>query len=400
MPADPRRRKTSGSKARKSASGKRPGTGAAQPAAQTLRERQKHRQRRYLLVGGALVFAVGAAVPLLQDNSDDPQTVATDPPQTVAPPPAETTEVLGPVAPETTAPATTAAETTAPETTAAATTVPDTALGFGATGDEVTALQTRLSELGFVGPVDGRFGAPTRDAVWAFEKLVMHVPPSQVTGRVTDEMWQQMQPPLVITPRRLFASGQATQNHTEVYLPEQVVAFYVNDVPTLITHMSSGTSQEWEGEVTIDPGEVGNDAGTAAVTRVEHGISTTPGGVFTYLRLADGVRNTGLGGMWSPAFFNSGIAIHGALSVPTEPASHGSVRIPMQFAATFHQLIAVGDQVFVWDGFQEPEAYGAQPPIANYIVDVSATTEPTVPTSVIVAPGVELSAPTTAAPSA
>lgn len=66
--------------------------------------------------------------------------------------------------------------------------------------------------------------------------------------------------------------------------------------------------------------------------------------------------------MWDPAFFNAGIAIHGALSVPSTPASRGGVRIPMQLSAIFHQHIAVGNQVFVWDGFKEPEEYGAQPP--------------------------------------
>jgi hypothetical protein len=221
----------------------------------------------------------------------------------------------------------------------------------------VVALQTRLTELGFAaGPIDGSFGPDTRGAVWAFEALVMGVPAAQVTGVVTAELWQQMQPPLRIEPRRRFADGTATQNHTEIYLPEQVVAFFVDDEPVLITHMSSGTGENWLADVTIDPGEAGNEAGLEPLATVYGGPGITPGGVFTFTRVVEGVRNTRLGGMWSPAFFNGDIAIHGALDVPMGPASHGSVRIPLPVAETFHQYIAAGDQVFVWDGVAEPES--------------------------------------------
>ena len=105
-------------------------------------------------------------------------------------------------------------------------------------------------------------------------------PRDEATGQVTDEMWQRMQDPIAVEPRRPDA---ATANHTEIYLPEQVVIFFVDDKPVLITHMSSGTGEEWCEEVTISPGEYGNEEGTEPLKQGECGLSNTPGGVFELL---------------------------------------------------------------------------------------------------------------------
>lgn len=257
-------------------------------------------------------------------------------------------------------------------------------LSKGSTGPEVERLQERLKELGFdPGPVDGQFGDLTRAAVWAFEKLVMQIPRTEATGRVTNEMWHRMQDPLVIMPRRPDA---ATVNHTEVYLPEQVVAFFVDDRPALITHMSSGTGEQWCEEVTISPGEYGNENGTEPLKRGECGISNTPGGVFEYYRRVEGVRQSGLGGMWNPVYFNYGIAIHGAINVPLEPASHGCIRIPMAISEYFQDLVSNGDEVYVFDGVKEPEEYGAQLPTFNWL-DPNYTTTTSTPTTTVAPSG-------------
>ena len=67
------------------------------------------------------------------------------------------------------------------------------------------------------------------------------MPSDEPTGIVTNEMWQRMQDPIEIQPLRRHSEGEATENHTEVYLPQQVVAFFIDDKPVLISHMSSGT---------------------------------------------------------------------------------------------------------------------------------------------------------------
>ena len=346
----------------------------ARPGAPT-RGQLRGPSRRVVTTAAVIVLVVGAAVPLVKivSDSDDssPGAVGADSSTT-------TTTSLAPAPP-------TISSTIAPTTVPAVggPTHISGPLAFGSSSSDVTTVQQRLTDLGFfVGPVDGEFGNLTQMAVWAFEKLVMQVPRDDATGVVTDEMWQFMQQPMQIQPRRRNTEGESTPNHTEVYLPEQVVVFYQNDQPVLISHMSSGTGGEWKEEVTIDVGEYGNEDGTAPIVRGEIGVSVTPGGVYSFDRMIEGVRQSALGGMWNPAYFNYGIAIHGALNVPLEPASHGCIRVPMKVGELFHQFVAIGDQVFVWDGVKEPEVYGDQLPTFNRVdPDYVAPTTTTAPTS-------------------
>jgi hypothetical protein len=263
-------------------------------------------------------------------------------------------------------------------------------------GDDVQQVQERLGELGFVpGPADGIFGDETRKAVWAYEKLVLEVPSNAPSGQVTAAMWDEMQDPFVIQPRR----PNATPDHTEVYLPEQVLAVFHDDVPVMITHMSSGDNTEWCEEVTISPGEYGNKDGEEPLVRGECGVSYTPGGVFKYYRQVEGIRESSLGGMWNPVYFNYGIAIHGALNVPLQPASHGCIRIPLNISESLQDIVSMGDQVYVWDGEQEPEYYGDQPPRFNWIdPDYETTTTSTTTTTTVPESTTTTAAPTTQVP--
>jgi hypothetical protein len=278
----------------------------------------------------------------------------------------------------------------------------DRTLAKGMVGDDVKQVQERLTELGFVpGPADGIFGDETRKSVWAYEKLVLAVASSSPSGQVTAAMWDEMQDPFVIQPRR----PKATPNHTEVYLPEQVLAVFHDDVPVMVTHMSSGDNTEWCDEVTISPGEYGNQKGEDPLVRGECGVSKTPGGVFTFYRQVEGIRQSSLGGMWNPMYFNYGIAIHGALNVPLQPASHGCIRIPLNISENLQDIAGMGDQVFVWDGEQEPEFYGEQPPRFNWIdpdyetTTTSSSTTTTVPESTTTeAPSTTQAPATTQAP--
>jgi peptidoglycan hydrolase-like protein with peptidoglycan-binding domain len=251
-------------------------------------------------------------------------------------------------------------------------------LSKGMAGDDVADLQQRLTDLGFwPGPIDGYFGDETRRSVWAYEKLVLGVPFDQPTGTVTASMWDEMQDPFQIAPRRT----NSTPNHTEIYLPEQVIAVFHDDQAVFISHMSSGDNAEWCEEVTISPGEWNNPSDEPLV-RGECGRSVTPGGVFEFERRIEGIRQGSLGGMWDPVYFNYGIAVHGALNVPLYPASHGCIRLPLTLSPTFQDLTANGDQVFVFDGVEEPEFYGAQLPVFNWIdPDYVTTTSSTAPTT-------------------
>jgi hypothetical protein len=272
----------------------------------------------------------------------------------------------------------------------------DRTLADGVAGDDVKQVQARLTELGFwPGPADGVYGTQTIQAVWAFEKLVMGVERSAASGRVTPEMWDRMQDPIAIGPRR----PNATTNHVEIYLPEQVMVIFHDDRPVMISHISSGDGEEWCEEVTISPGEYGNEQGTEPIKRGECGISKTPGGVFTVYRQVAGIRQSALGGMYNPVYFNYGIAIHGALNVPLQPASHGCIRIPNAYSKDMQDMIENGDQVYVWDGEKEPEQQSEQErlpifnyPDPNYSTTTTSTTTTTTTTTTIAPP------PTTAKP--
>ena len=246
-------------------------------------------------------------------------------------------------------------------------------IGPGFVDEKVTALQDRLRALAFdPGPSDGVFGPATERAVWAYQKFIEGTPREEATAVVTPDMWTRLNADIDVRPRR---SGPGT--HVEVLLPEQVAVVYDNDQPGLITHVSSGTGDEWCDVVAVD-----HDDGTQ-VDEAICGIAVTPGGVFQFDRRVEGWRNAKLGRLYNPVYFNYGIAVHGATNVPNYPASRGCVRIPMHIAEYFPSLVSKGDLVYVFDGVEQPETYGAQPPVFDY-PDPNATT--TTSTSTTTAP--------------
>jgi hypothetical protein len=246
-------------------------------------------------------------------------------------------------------------------------------LSKGLSGDDVKMVQQRLADLKFdPGPVDGVFGDYTVQAVWAFETLVMGSGFLDVTGKVTPELWDRMQDNVTVAPKR----DNLTSTHVEIYLPQQALVVFKDNQPALIAHISSGElaepgddftkGKEWCQEVTISPGEIGNEDGTEPIKDGRCGDPATPGGTYRFYRKVEGRRESALGGMYDPVYFNYGIAVHGAENVPDEPASHGCIRINRRLGPIFQSMITKlgknsGDQVYVWNGVKEPEAYGPKP---------------------------------------
>ncbi len=246
----------------------------------------------------------------------------------------------------------------------------------GMFGDEVKAMQQRLKDFGFdPGPVDGQFGTGTQQAVWAFEGLVLQRPYTEQTGKLTNDDWQIMQDAIVFGPRRPEAPGHT---HVEIYLDLQALIVFTDGKPALITHISSGTGEKWCELVTYDTDPNGVPLEEPRKEDV-CGISKTPGGIFDIDRKYDGNRQGPLGGMWNPVYFNYGIAIHGARNVPSTPASHGCIRLPMYIADYFPTLVQTGQYVYVWDGKKEPEAQSEKDrtPIFNFANPDSTTTSST-----------------------
>lgn len=74
----------------------------------------------------------------------------------------------------------------------------------------------------------------------------------------------------------------------------------------------------------------------------------TPAGAFPVLWRIDGWRTAELGRIYNPVYFTrEGVAVHGSLSVPLQPASHGCVRIPLHTADLFPGLVDDGTAVHV-----------------------------------------------------
>ncbi len=195
-------------------------------------------------------------------------------------------------------------------------------LDAGSEGERTLALQQRLTELRFdPGPVDGQFGSNTTMAVWAFQKLHGHEP----TGEVTPELWLQMAAAEPIAP--LSPDGPPTR--VEIDLARQVMLVWDEGTLRLVTHVSTGNNEEF------------CDGGYCRP-------AVTPTGTYEFFRRVDGWRDAPLGRLHNPVYFNGGIAVHGAGSVPLNPASHGCVRIPMHISAYFPSLVDRGDTVFVF----------------------------------------------------
>jgi len=273
----------------------------------------------------------------------------------------------------------------------------------GSSGGDVKKVQERLIELGFApGPADGYFGELTQQAVWAYKKLVLKVPRddlanSQSASLITPDSWLAMQDPITIQPRRPEGPGST---HVEIYLPEQVMIVFKDDVPAMIAHIASGDDERWCELITYDTDAKGNVL-EEPVERDECGISYTPGGVFKFNRRYEGNRQSPLGGLFNPVYFNYGIAVHGAKNVPLQPASHGCIRIHMELAKTFPSLVKNGNRVYVWgqDG-REPEHFSRKEtlPIFNFTNPDSTTTTSSSTTTTIKPTSTTAAATTTAAP--
>jgi L,D-transpeptidase catalytic domain len=244
----------------------------------------------------------------------------------------------------TTAPATTTTTAPAPTTTtlppteiiqppwAALPAVPGGVVGSGARGPEVQAYEQRMADIRFdPGPVDGIYDQKTVYAAQTLQKYGGAVPNGRLTdGDVFALNFFQFKQPLAAPPE---------PNRTEVDITSQTLTLYQNYQPRLITTMSSGSGVNYCYNTPRDnpTSHVCEDA-------------NTPSGRYSFYEFRAGWDKSPLGQLYNPYYFNKGIAVHGYESVPTTPASHGCVRIPMHISEYFHDLVTRGDAVHVFGG--------------------------------------------------
>jgi hypothetical protein len=189
------------------------------------------------------------------------------------------------------------------------------------------AAEKRLAELGYwTGNVDGRWDDVSRHALIAFQKVEKLKP----TGRLTRAHFE------ILLAANRPAPLETGQAHIEVDLVRQAL-FIVDDagIVSKILPVSSGSGNEFKSQ------------GWA------RNAITHPGRYRVRGKLA-GWKKSPLGELYYPVYFMYGTAIHGHPSVPTRPASHGCVRIPMFAAKRFHSMIPVGMPVVVHKGAPPP----------------------------------------------
>ena len=256
-----------------------------------------------------------------------------------------------------------------PESAAAALAVTKVPLSktysVGMQGDEVKTIQQRLLDLHFdPGDPDGIFGEKTQQAVWAFRLLVMDAKPgANLSSAVTAEVWDRMQDPLGWTPQR---TGD-TSTHLEVFLDKQVAVVVTDGYARLVTHISSGSGKEWCNARRSAPDETTTTLAPGQKPTLYCNKSITPAGKYRFRLKYPGMFQGYYGDLVNPVFFNGGIAVHGFDPVPPYPASHGCIRIPNHIAAYFQSLVHVNDQVYVFDGVNDPDQLGAVPSPADSI---------------------------------
>ncbi len=206
--------------------------------------------------------------------------------------------------------------------------------GSGSRGDAVVALQTRLAELKYdITETEGKFGGQTYHAVMAFQK----VNGLDRSGRATLATLAALE--TATDPIPLLPAGGA--DRIEIDIKGQYLAIYKEGALFKLLSISSGTGKPF---CALDP-ETGKQACD---------VATTPGGSFRVQNRIVGFRESRLGLLYNPMYFNGGIAIHGSASVPAGPASHGCVRVTMASAEWLPTEITDGTPVYVFDGTRIP----------------------------------------------
>ena len=178
-------------------------------------------------------------------------------------------------------------------------------LRLGSHGPAVLALKRRLRELRYALPsVDSGFGYGTHEAVLAFQK----VHGLRRTGRVGPSLWRRLS--RTSAPRPRVRRG----DYLEVDKSRQILMEVRRGKVVNVVHVSTGAT--------------GNTpVGTWRVYREVYGWDWV---------------------LYHPMYFLRGFAIHGYPSVPTWPASHGCVRVPLWIASALRERWGRGAIVRVY----------------------------------------------------
>ena len=198
---------------------------------------------------------------------------------------------------------------------------------------EAMESERRLSEMGYwTGPVDGVIDGITRTALIAFQKWEGR----EITRRLTREDVEAISNAPPPQPR------DAGYKHAEIDVDRQVLSIIDDDGTIIrIVPVSTGSGKRYN--------EKGN-----------RGLAYTPKGRFRIYGKVSGWKRSPLGLLYYPSYFSDGLAIHGNPSVPSLPASHGCIRVPMFASRAISKMLPVGTIVIIYDkdSFVSAKAWG------------------------------------------
>jgi peptidoglycan hydrolase-like protein with peptidoglycan-binding domain len=171
-------------------------------------------------------------------------------------------------------------------------------LHSGDSGAYVRSVQQRLSDLGYwLGTPDGSYGYLTTQAVMALQKAA-GLGRDGVFGPATRQALQSGVRPQA----RVGGTG------IEIDKARQILLVVRGGRVVTILNTSTGNGELFE-------------------SYGQQRRAVTPAGSYRVFRSVNGNDEGPLGDLWRPRYFNGGIAVHGAASVPAYPASHGCARV-------------------------------------------------------------------------
>jgi peptidoglycan hydrolase-like protein with peptidoglycan-binding domain len=181
--------------------------------------------------------------------------------------------------------------------------------GEGKRGTDVLLLQRGLYALGFAVPVTGYYDAATSRAVLAFRKTNGQAR----TGYASPTVFKMVLKGEGAFKPRFDGPGS---KHVEFDWSRQVLALIQNGRAKRVYHSSSGKPS-----------------------------TPTVFGTFQFYRKEPGTNSHG---MVQSNYFIRGYAIHGYVDVPTYPASHGCLRVPIPNARQIDAQIDIGETIHVY----------------------------------------------------
>jgi hypothetical protein len=180
--------------------------------------------------------------------------------------------------------------------------------GPGSRGTAVRALQHRLAVLGYLTPVNGYYGGSTARAVLALRKVAGMARTTVATAAVF---------------RKLARGGGS---------------FHIR-YPKARRHAEF----DWSRQVLV----LARGARPVKIVPASSGKPSTPT-VFGHFHFYSKTVGFNSHGMYYSNYFVGGYAVHGYADVPTYPASHGCIRIPIPSAISIYRSIRIGEDIFVY----------------------------------------------------